>query len=158
MPDFDFSTLVTDRIEADAARVEELAARIVAGTATSAERTAFDTALKGAYGSNDMNRVGRAVTALADALNGLGYGVSVSPKTDWAEDDIPTPEEFAAYLADAAAVRDALGATLTLPGSIDALTVECANAIERTLATVHELLGGMADAWQYCGAAISGDY
>lgn len=156
MPEFDFSTLVTDRGEADVLRARSLMEKAVAGTATPQERLELSAAMKGCYGANDLNRVGEAVAALADALGGYGYGVSVSSKTDWTEDDIPTGAQLAAYLAGVKATRDAIGSQKPLPASMDAFTVEGANQIEDALRSVHELIAGMEDAFPISGVAISG--
>ena len=38
----------------------------------------------------------------------MGYGITVTAKTDWAENDIPTPEELEAYANDIKTLHDAL--------------------------------------------------
>lgn len=73
---FDFSTLVTDRTQADVDRVKAIAAKIRAGTATEAELSEWNScAMKGAYNYTDLNRVTAAMEALKAKLEGYGYSV-----------------------------------------------------------------------------------
>jgi hypothetical protein len=98
----------------------------------------------GYYNATDLNRVGGAVQYLADLLASHGYAVSVSPKTDWAIADIPTPAQMAAYLADVEAIKDKFYGTAPLPGAMDDLTAEGANNIERLLLEVEDAIRRMA--------------
>ena len=73
---FDFSSLITDRTQADVSRVEQLAAKIKAGTASESELVEFNSAaMKGAYNYTDLNRVTAAMEALKAKLEGYGYNV-----------------------------------------------------------------------------------
>lgn len=73
---FDFTTLITDRTQADVARVQEVAAKIIRGTASEAEIAEWNAAtMKGAYNYTDLNRVTAAIEALKAALEGYGYSV-----------------------------------------------------------------------------------
>jgi len=159
MSDFDFRTLVTDRTQADVDYLNELTARIVAGTASASDLDAFETDLRGAYNAGDMNRVGQAVAVLAQELEALGFPTTTSPKTDWAVGDIPTPEQLSSYLADVAAVCAALPLPETapeLPESMDALTFEGANAIEGALLAVKTAIEKFQAAFTYSGTMYSG--
>jgi hypothetical protein len=93
--------LITDRTASDVAEVISLAQKISAGNATETEITEFLTVMKGSYNYTDMNRVGQAVAYLRDRLrDDAGTSVEVAPKTDWANGDIPTPEQAAQYIGD----------------------------------------------------------
>lgn len=145
--------LITDRTAADVSRVLALAAKGWAGM-TAAERTEWQGELKGAYNASDMNRVGAAVQYLAERFTEQGYAVAVAPKTDWLESDTPTAEEFAAYLADVAALRDVIAVkptTPALPETMAGLTVGGANAIEQTLIDLDALLTNAARGWYFSG-------
>lgn len=73
---FDFSTLITDRTQADVSRVQELASKIRSGTASESELAEFNSAaMKGAYNHTDLNRVTAAMNALKSKLEGYGYAV-----------------------------------------------------------------------------------
>lgn len=71
---FDFSSLITDRTQADVSRVEQISAKIKAGTASESEMAEFNSAaMKGAYNYTDLNRVTAAMDALKAKLEGYGY-------------------------------------------------------------------------------------
>ena len=73
---FDFSTLVTDRTQADVNRVKQIAEKIKNGTASESELSEFNSAsMKGAYNYTDLNRVTAAMEALKTKLEGYGYAV-----------------------------------------------------------------------------------
>ena len=155
-------TLITDRTQADEERVEELAAKGYAAM-TETERAEWAGSLKGAYNASDLNRVGSAANyvgvqlrlhlarlrtaqisnAIApDTLFSMPYtlaDVDIAPKTDWAEADIPTASQMAAYLRDVRTLRGLLPLPddlAPLPESMSALDYAGANAIEATLLAV----------------------
>lgn len=71
---FDFSSLITDRTQADVSRVEQIAANIKAGIASEAELAEFNSvAMKGTYNYTDLNRVTAAMDALKAKMEGYGY-------------------------------------------------------------------------------------
>lgn len=73
---FDFSTLVTDRTQADVNRVKQIAEKIKNGTASESELAEFNSAaMKGAYNYTDLNRVTEAMEALKAKMEGYGYAV-----------------------------------------------------------------------------------
>lgn len=86
---------------------------------------------KGRYNAADLNRVGAAVAYLAGLFRALGYVVTVSPRTDWAETDIPRRSEMEDYIADLHAFRD-IPTLPTIPPEIpermDRLTIDGAKA------------------------------
>lgn len=150
-------TLITDRTQSDEERVEELAAKGY-GAMTDAEKAEWDSEMNGAYDASDLNRVESAVAYLAELLvllpselkeyaasKGVAFDAffdvpydaaayDLTTKTDWAELDSPTPEQMARYLENVKSLRRALDyATSDLPGSIDNLDIDGANAIEKAL-------------------------
>lgn len=136
-------SLITDRTSTDTSRRATLRAKIKDCTATSAEWSEWLSPLKGAYNAADLNRVGSAIAYIADLLTGYGYAVDVSPKTDWALGDIPTPTQMEAYLRDVSALRAVLAVWATtpaVPGSMDNATYITANNIEKILVDVDALL------------------
>ena len=73
---FDFSSLITDRTQADVSRVEQIAAKIKAGTTSASELAEFNSAsMKGAYNYTDLNRVTAAIKALKEQMEAYGYSV-----------------------------------------------------------------------------------
>lgn len=151
--------LITDRAEADAARVRALADKGYAAM-TAAERAEWAGNLKGAYNASDLNRVGSAMDYVAQRLKSCGISVSVSPRTDWQETEIPARAEMAAYLADIAALRAALplrDGTPPAPGDMLGLTWEEANAIEAILLAADDAITRVSKAWYYSGDLYAGE-
>ena len=73
---FDFSSLITDRTQADVSRVQELASKIRSGTASESELAEFNSAaMKGAYNHTDLNRVTAAMESLKAKIESYGYSV-----------------------------------------------------------------------------------
>lgn len=132
-----FPQLIYDRTEADLAAGNE----------------------KSFYGISDLNRVGQAVSCLATAWNEASYPVQVTTKTDWTESDFPTTSAMAAYLQN---IRNLIAAFYrppeapALPGSLEKLNFERANAIEENLALLCQLFENMQNNYIYSGAYICG--
>lgn len=109
---------------------------------TSSEQTAWNgEAAKGAYNYKDLNRVETVVSELAVEL-----GLSLTTKTNWTLWDIPVKSEMDRYLANVVAIRDACPGDVTfpdLPDSMNNLTYEGANSIEKVLLLVYEELHGV---------------
>ena len=160
--------LITDRTQADVDRMRALAKKGWARM-TATEKEQWAGKLKGAYNATDLNRVGGAVTYLADILiklpdEMLDYlaSIGVAPDAFWAvpydpedynitgavgwqESAIPTAEQLSEYLAKVVLLRAAFEYdTDPLPESMEHLTYTGANAIEKALARLKEA----ADAWQ----------
>ena len=158
---FDFTTLITDRTQADVDRVKVIAKKIESGTASESELAEWNAAaLKGSYNASDLNRVGAAMQYVAERINWYGYVVSVSPKTDWMEEDTPTQSDMQRYLADLAVLRSkfAMMQTIpTVPEDMEQLTYTEANNIEKILEDIDYLLTNTAKGWFYSGDLFSGE-
>ena len=153
--------LVTDRSREDVTYVQTLVAKICNGTATEAELAQWNgAALKGSYNATDFNRVGAAMQAVANRFNSFGYVVSVSPKVNWTETDVPNTAEIALYLSDLATLRGVLvvmRSTPVVPADMEGLTYEEANNIEKILEDINLLLTSCAQAWYYSEDVFSGE-
>lgn len=154
--------LITDRTRADVDRASYLGGLWgpEGFTGTAGELAEWLTPLKGAYNAEDLNRVGSAVAYLAGRLEGYGYAVAVSPKTDWTVGDEPTLAQLTAYLADVEALRGAIavpGDTPRTPEDMAGLTYSEANDIEKILKDLDLLLTNMAAAWYYSGEIYAGE-
>lgn len=135
---FDFSTLIIDRTASDVAAMNS----------------------KGTYNASDMNRVGAAVAYVAELLAGYGYIANVSPKTDWAESDLPTASQIEIYRQNIATLRETIAMTEDTPEapkSMDRLGYVTANAIEQILLDLDTLILNMAQAWFYSGDLYAGE-
>ena len=151
--------LITDRAQADVDYVSQL--NILGWENMNAQqRSDYLTGLKGAYNATDMNRVGNAVSYVAQRLTNCGYMVNVNPRLDWQIGDIPTVSDLTAYLDDVRAIRAALAvspATPPVPEDMDKLTYTEANNIEQILLDVNLLIDRIAAAWFYSGELYSGE-
>ena len=152
--------LITDRTQADVERVRYLSRRINSGAATAAEVEEYGGAMKGSYNAEDLNRVGAAVEYVANRLREYGYAVTVAPKTDWRAGEIPTAEQLETYRGNVAALRAVLPvgkSTPETPGSMERLTFQAANDLERILLDIDRLITNITLAWFYAGEVFSGE-
>lgn len=148
-------TLVTDRTQADAERVKELAAKGFAAM-TAAEQAEWLTGVKGAYNAADLNRVGTALNYLAGRLGTIcGRSITWTAKTDWAVTDIITASQAAEYRQQIQNIRDALTYPAGTPDApeLGRLTYTGANDIERILTLCEELIVNVAKSFRHTGAA-----
>lgn len=187
--------LIYDRTAADAERAQYLNDLWVGGVflGTAEELAEWFTDLKGAYNAGDLNRVEGAVVYLSSALRTLpeelkDYAASLgvawdsffdvpytpgdyhlTTKTDWAENGIQTPTDMARYLANVRKLRGALDyETDALPGTMENLRFQGANAIEKALAGLETAIAALeaatktdidntAAAWFYSGEIYAGE-
>lgn len=155
---FDFSTLVTDRTQADVNRVKQIAEKIKNGTVSESELEEYNKAsAKGSYNYTDLNRVGRAVAYLASRMTALGCNVSVTTKVDWKENDWITPSSAERYLADLEKIRSVftqLSTTPSVPADMEKFTVEEANEIEKMLSDTEKLIQSLSGVFRHSGQVL----
>ena len=161
IPPTEFPTMVYDRTYADLARAKELAV-IGYANMTEAEREEWDGGLRGAYNAIDFNRVENAVLFLCAVLKELPQEIrdfaaelgvpwdsffdvpystdalNLKAKNTWKVGEIPTKAEKSRYLSNVVELRRTLDyETDMLPVSMDGLTIDGANAIEKALVFLH---------------------
>lgn len=176
---------VTDRTQTNVLRLKTLAA-IGYANMTAAEREEWNTGIKGAYNANDLNRVETAVSALAATLRTMPNKIRTYAESllvawenffeipydssvlnlqtrSWSVGDIPTAEEMERYLDNVKALRGTFELAMEdLPDSMNRLTVDGANAIEKSLLLLSEeidkyrtkrtqQINNTAAAWFYSG-------
>ena len=187
--------LIYDRTAADVERAQYLNDLWLGGVflGTAEELAEWFTDLKGAYHAGDLNRVEGAVAYLSQLLRELpqelkdyaaALGVAwdaffdvpytpgdyyLTTKTDWVENGIQTPADMARYLANVRKLRGALGyETDALPGTMENLRFQGANAIEKALAGLESAIAALeaatktdidntAAAWFYSGEICAGE-
>lgn len=141
---FDFTTLITDRTQADVAYAKALESRIRSGIATETDLAEWNgAALRGAYNYTDLNRVGAAVNALAETLAEHGYFPRCRLRTDWTESEWMEPNTAAEYLDAVAEIRSQfaqMASTPEAPEQLIPLGVAKANAIEQILVDAERVL------------------
>ena len=74
MPDFDFSTLITDRSPADLELLRDMLATPLEDWTAEQLAEFNQAASKGAYNYTDLNRVTEAMDYINEQLVGNGYG------------------------------------------------------------------------------------
>lgn len=160
--------LVTDRTQADVNRLTELTRKALTGTgATFADRlTEAEQAEwlalnnKGAYNASDLNRVSAACEELYEAFAASGYDLPsyFQTPTDWTESDVPYKRLMDYYIGNVAAIKAVLDAETDIPESMDGLNVSGANAIERLLEEVDDLLRRVRLGFIYSGEPYAGEF
>lgn len=163
-------TLIYDRTQDDVDRVFTLKNKILRqglSSLTAEEKAEYMAGMRGAYNHTDMNRVGQAVAFIASRMTaipgelaayreskGVDYEpyfdvpydpstVVVSAKTDWAMGDIPTQSQVSVYLQNLSVLRGQLtlpADTPEVPATLNSLTFETANDIERLLFVIYATL------------------
>lgn len=139
--------LIFDRTQSDVSRVQSLTQKMIAGTATEAEKAEWlGGKMKGAYNASDLNRVGEAVEYLTDTLQSLGYSITTAPKTDWIEAGFPMQAQMETYLENIQTLRDRLPYVAPdAPNDMTGLTYQEANNIEEILYTLERVLLAMQE-------------
>ena len=85
-------------------------------------------ATKGAYNYSDLNRVERAVAEISDRAS-----LGLVTKTDWGAWDIPRTSDMTRYLNNIKTIKTRYNINIALPDSMNHLTYETANNIEKIL-------------------------
>ena len=151
--------LITDRKKSDVDRWRQLHDKGWEGMSAE-EKAEWLGGMKGSYNASDLNRVGYAMSCLAAAYRSYGYSLAVASRTDWSRTELPKRADMEVYLSDLRTLRDALPmltGTPETPGSMNKLTYEEANDIERILQAVEATLNRMAASWFYAGEIYSGE-
>lgn len=148
--------LITDRTNADVRRAQYLQS-LSYELMTAAEKAEWSSDLKGTYNCSDLNRVGRVLNWLRDQLNTVcGTSVQFTAKIDWTDWDEPTLTQMQTYQHQVQQIRDAIAypeGTASAP-SIQYLSFEDANNIERILQMCDQQITSMQTAYRYTGATI----
>lgn len=124
---------ITDRTQADVDRCKELHAKGW-NNMTEAEKTEwYGTAKRGAYNYSDLNRVESAVAELSSFLK-----LGLTTKTDWGMWDVPTQADMSRYISNLQTVKERCLSNVAIPVSMNSLTRESANNIEKMLSKAYE--------------------
>ena len=155
------ASLITDRTLPDVETVSSLTEAIKNGTATAEQvKQYLDVNQKGAYTYRDMNRVENAVYYVAARLKEYGYLHTLPPVRQWTVEDKPNLEDFERYFGNIAAIRGAISvwaSTPKVPDSAVGFDVNAANALERILVDVDQIINYMKDAWFFLGDLYSAE-
>ena len=126
------------------------------------DRTKADVLLrtqKGCYGPADFNRVEQTVAELYAAIGALDVPV----KTDWGFPGVfsaahwPTAAQMQRYLANVSNLCRKAEIDADLPASMENLTWQGANQIEKALEMVYDRIQAIVQAFQYSGEMFAGE-
>lgn len=129
------------------------------------DRTKTDVFLgteRGSYNDHDLNRVEQTVKYLSELTKELDAYREMTTKTDWqlpGRFDArlwPTKGQMARYLGNVAALCEAVGVHCDLPASMEHLTWEGANNIEKALLAVHARIDAVMQTFQFSGELFAG--
>ena len=151
--------LITDRTAQDVERWRLLHSKGW-DALTEAEKAEWNTALKGAYNYEDMNRVESAVGFIANRLGEAGYHAVPIVHPEWRVGDHPTKEDMTRYFNNIALLRSKLPLYATTPAAPTTqtrLTYLMANAIEQILMDLDRQISAINQSWYYAGDVFTGE-
>lgn len=153
--------LITDRTQEDLTYHLDLRKAIIERTATPLQWKEWLEGTRGSYNATDLNRVGIAMIEAAKLVTELIKPVSVSPKTDWNIEDIPTKEQTQHYLYDIGRIKSAIATAVPdlpgVPDSMDKLTIDKANDIEKILLACQNIVKNIQSIFLRSNLAESGN-
>lgn len=129
-------SLIWDRTIDDVTYLQNLMARINAGTATADEIDEFvNTSLKGGYDYSDMNRLSHAINYIGLGMDALGYpDADYNLSTNWTDKDFSAEgSDLETILVSINDIADQNGLYITIPTRWNNIDYERANLIERIL-------------------------
>lgn len=114
---------------------------------------------KGYHNYTDLNRIETACKELAEILTSYGYPVYITTKINWAMTDRRTESEMERIRKNIKSLKDTYYMaknTPALPSTINPITWQKANAIEKILYDIDLLIRGMKQVFVYTGVAGCG--
>ena len=154
--------MITDRSQTDLDKLRSILNDLASGAESTEDWADINNPTqRGGYNYTDLNRVGAAAKLLTESLNGQGYNVVTSPKTNWTELDTPTESTMGVYLKNVETifeVRLVQEQDVILPDSISGLTLASANNIEWALVCVDAVTPVVRKSYVYSGEAFAGEF
>lgn len=115
---------------------------------------------KGNYNADDLNRVAAAVNYISEMFAQYGYSVPEECAADWKTNDLPRKSKIDEHHAKTLAAIGLIlypGKPDKIPDTLDKLTIEGANAIERALYELIIAGQNIPDSWYYSGELYGGE-
>lgn len=154
--------MITDRSQTDLDKLRSILNDLASGAESTEDWADINNPTqRGGYNYTDLNRVGAAAKLLTESLNGQGYNVVTSPKTNWAELDTPTESTMGVYLKNVETIfkaRLVQEQDVILPDSISGLMLAGANNIEWALVCVDAVTPVVRKSYVYSGEAFAGEF
>lgn len=114
---------------------------------------------KGYHNYTDLNRIESACKELATLLTSYGYPVYITTKTNWTMTDKRTESEMERIRKNVKALKDvyySASGTPAVPSTLNPITWQKANNIEKILYHIDLLIQGMKQVFVYSGVAGAG--
>lgn len=114
----------------------------------------FNKTSKGYYNISDLNRVESWCKYLAELLTSYGYTVSINTKTNWSIADFTYAEEMERIRSNVSKIKQAYctySLTPAVPDTLNRIDIEKANAIEKVLFDIDELMNKMVAEFRKSG-------
>lgn len=143
----ELDNLIFDRTQSDVSRVQSLTQKMIAGTATEAEKAEWLGGMKGAWNASDLNRIETWTVYLYDVLLQYGYVATITPKQgNWIESDIPYRSEIDRIRANVDALQTGFQSLADWREIVYNNTMDFtqANALEWDLQRIYDWLQAMA--------------
>ena len=112
---------------------------------------------KGYYNYTDLNRVETWCEYLADLLNSYSYPVSISIKKNWNMSDLPNVNDMERIRCNVNVIKTAFYSYTDIPENLNYMTIEKANAIEKILYEIDNLIRNMGNEFRYSNTFCSGE-
>lgn len=127
------------------------------------EKDLLEGTAKGCYKAEDLNRVEANTRELAEKIRRMGYACpDIISKLNWKLEEFfspetwPVQEQMERYLENVRTVSAAYGLDPVLPESMDRLTLEGANNIEKALKSLELYIENTKYAFLPCGETQAG--
>lgn len=112
---------------------------------------------KGYYNYTDLNRVESWCEYLANLLTSYSYPVSISIKKDWTMFDLPNTDDMERIRSNVNAIKTAFYAYTEIPENLEYMTIEKANAVEKILSEINNLIKNMINCFRYSNTFSAGE-
>ena len=114
---------------------------------------------KGYHNYTDINRIEKWCKYLAELLNSYGYPVRITAITNWELQDIRYASEMERIRSNVSKIKQAYyiyTSTPSVPETLNKIDIEKANAIEKILFDIDELMNKMVAEFRKSGTFSSG--
>lgn len=156
-----FIRLVTDRSQSDLDELTRILSAKLEGWLPEEHAEFILARSKGAYGTSDLNRVIGAMDYLYQKLRMMGYGYGYTKqKEGWVKEEYFRRSDSELYLKNLSSLKRSIDSSLvqeSIPNDLEGLTLEEANAIEKILVLIDEILPDMIKSFWYSGEIWCGE-
>lgn len=123
------------------------------------DRTQSDLAnntAKGFYNYTDLNRIEEWCDYISEELNSYNYYNTIIVKTDWTVYDFPTVSEMNRIRNNVNALKEAYYSFTNVPSNLEKMTIQKANAVEKVLFEINDLIFKMTAEFRKSATFYSG--